>query len=140
MCTVEGIDSAQRFRTQTPDWPPSLAMYTIRAPEVFVDPYYQKIRGMGPWLQLIDKRYYKRNLFDGDTDGTAIVAPHLRHAEVLLVTDQPSPGLVDSALSFMWLRSVGLDRTTPYRGICVVSQLQAQGLSHRADIAIYRPD
>ena len=65
MCTVDGITSAKRFKTQASGWPPSLAMYSIRSAEVFVDPYYQKIRGMGPWLSLIDKRFYQRNLFEG---------------------------------------------------------------------------
>ncbi len=140
MCTVNGIDSAQRFRTRSSDWPPSLAMYSIRAPEVFVDPYYQKIRGMGPWLDLIDRRYYKRNLFEGEPGGQAVVAPRLEQDEILLVTDQPSAALADSALSFTWLKTVGLDLSTPYRGICVISQAQLRTLPQRADIAIYTPD
>lgn len=140
MHTVDGIDSAQRFRTQTPNWPPSLAMYTIRAPEVFADPYYQEIRGMGPWLDLIDRRHYKRNLFEGEIGGQAVVAPHLEQGEVLLVTDQTSAALKDTALSFTWLRTVGLDLSTPYRGICVISQAQLQNMSERSDIAVYFPD
>lgn len=140
MCTVDGIDSAQRFRTRSPDWPPSLAMYSIRAPEVFVDPYYQKIRGMGPWLELIDRRHYKRNLFEGEILGQAVVAPRLEQGEVLLVTDQPSAGLADATLPFTWLKTVGIDLSTPYRGICVLSQAQLQDMSDRPDIAVYFPD
>jgi hypothetical protein len=58
----------------------------------------------------------------------------------LLVTDQPSAALADSALSFTWLKTVGLDLSTPYRGICVISQEQLCALPQRTDIAIYTPD
>mgnify|MGYP000122274255 CR=1 FL=1 len=64
MVTVPGIDSAQRFRTDSPGHPPSLAMYTIDSAAVFADPYYQSIRGMGEWAALIARQHYKRNLFD----------------------------------------------------------------------------
>ena len=140
MCTVDGIDSAQRFCTHTPGWPPSLAMYSIRSPEVFVDPYYQTIRGMGPWLDLIDKRYYKRNLFEGEREGHAVVAPRIPRDQALIVVDQPSATFAECAPPFVWLRTVGLDRSTPYRGICVIAQDQLLSLSNHADLAIYLPD
>ncbi len=140
MCTVDGIDSAQRFCTQIPSWPPSLAMYTIRSPEVFVDPYYQTIRGMGPWIDLIDKRYYKRNLFEGEREGHAVVAPRLYRDQALIVTDQPTATFADRTLPFVWLKTVGLDYSTPYRGICVIAQDQLLSLSNHADLAIYLPD
>ena len=140
MCTVDGIDSAQRFHTYTPGWPPSLAMYSIRSPEVFVDPYYQTIRGMGPWLDLIDKRYYKRNLFEGEREGQAVVAPRVPRDQALIVADQPTATFVDCALPFMWLKTVALDRSTPYRGICAIAQDRLPGRSNRAGLAIYLPD
>ena len=40
-------------------------MYSVASPNVFDDPYYQSVRGMGEWLTLIDRRYYRRNLFAG---------------------------------------------------------------------------
>ena len=43
MLTVNGIDSAERFTTDSQGWPFSLAMYSIRSPEIFEDPYYLKI-------------------------------------------------------------------------------------------------
>ena len=136
MCTVDGIDSARRFKTTAPDWPPSLAMYSIRSPEVFVDPYYQKIRGMGPWLALIEKRFYRRNLFEGVGDAS-IAAPHVPDGFVLIVTDQQSPTLVLEGITLTWLRAVGLDQSTAYRGIGVVSQAVSQTLSTRSDVALY---
>ena len=141
MCTVDGITSAKRFKTQASGWPPSLAMYSIRSAEVFVDPYYQKIRGMGPWLSLIDKRFYQRNLFEG-VEQASIMAPEVPPGSVLIVTDQSLPELnhpepAFDGLTFTWLRAVGLDQSTPYRGISVIPQAQALALPTRADVALY---
>jgi hypothetical protein len=143
MRTVDGITSAERFQTTVPNWPPSLAMYSIRSPEVFVDPYYQKIRGMGPWLSLIDKRFYQRNLFEG-VEQASIMAPEVPAGSVLVVTDQAQPklGHQEPALggvTFTWLRAVGLDQSTAYRGISVMPHARALNLPMRADVALYTP-
>jgi len=141
MRTVDGITSAERFQTNAPGWPPSLAMYSIRSPEVFVDPYYQKIRGMGPWLSLINKRFYQRNLFEG-VEQASIMAPEVPAGSVLVVTDQAQPELdpqepTFEGLTFTWLRAVGLDQSTPYRGISVMTQTLALDLPTRPDVALY---
>jgi len=129
MVTVDGISSAQRFKTSTPAHPPSLAMYSIASPEVFKDPYYLSIRGMGDWTPLIDRRYYRRNLFDG-----AERAPEVALERILLVADRarPEPGL--GGVEWTWLECVGLDRSMPYRGIAVVSEDRDV-----AGVAVYRP-
>jgi len=137
MLTVNGIDSAERFTTDSQGWPFSLAMYSIRSPEIFQDPYYLKIRGMGSWAPLIDKNYYQRNLFSGRE-----VAPKVSKDEVLLVTNQSAPisSLLD--LEWDWLKSVGLDQSTPYRGIKVIkseSLMQLENLTKNSNIGIYKP-
>ena len=137
MLTVNGIDSAERFTTDSQGWPFSLAMYSIRSPEIFEDPYYLKIRGMGTWAPLIDKNYYQRNLFSGRD-----VAPKLSKDEVLLVTNQstPIPDLLD--LEWDWLKSEGLDQSTPYRGIIVIrseSFIQLEQIIKNLNIGVYRP-
>ncbi len=138
MKTVEGIDSAVRFQTTTAGWPPSLAMYSIRSPEVFHDPYYLKIRGMGPWVDLIDKRFYQRNLFDAvHPIHDNLVAPDVPANAALVVTDQTQPVLNVSGIDFLWLKSVGLDQSTPYRGIAVVPAAQIASISHHPEIAVY---
>ena len=134
MVTVQGIGSATRFKTNNPQWPRSLAMYSITSPEVFSDPYYQSIRGMGPWLPRIDKRFYRRNLFEG-----ADRAPAVDSGAVLLVTDQDQPDLRLADCAFTWLRTVGLDQSTAYRGISVVPAPQAAAFAHRPDVAVYAP-
>lgn len=134
MLTVNGIDSAQRFKTTHPHWSPSLAMYSIVSPDVFQDPYYQKIRGMGEWLPLIDRRFYIRNLFDG-----LHAAPVVSRDSVLIVTDQQTPVLDIPGVNFIWLRSIGMDRSTPFRGIAVVNHPAGPQLQGRADVAVYTP-
>ena len=133
MRTVDGIDSAERFVTDARGWPPSLAMYSIRSAAVFDDPYYQKIRGMGAWLPLIDRRHYRRNLFSG-----ASHAPQVPPGYVLLVTDRATPDSDLPGTAWTWLESVGLDQSTPWRGIAVEKQDTAQALPARLDLAIYR--
>jgi hypothetical protein len=129
---VPGIGSAQRFKTLSPGHSPSLAMYSIASAEVFADPYYQRVRGMGEWLPLIEKRYYRRNLFAG-----ADAAPDVGEHFVLLVADRERPAGIPG-LSLTWLEAVGLDRSTPYRGIAVVGRAAAEALAGHG-VAVYRP-
>ncbi|MES2564792.1 MAG: hypothetical protein V4637_19015 [Pseudomonadota bacterium] len=134
MVTVPGISSAQRFKTVTPGYPPSLAMYSVASAQVFQDPYYLSVRGMGEWLSLIDRRYYRRNLFDGLKH-----APQVAAGEVLLVADREAPEAGLAAIEWSWLAVAGIDRSTPYRGIAVVDADDAESLSKLSDIAVYEP-
>lgn len=133
MASVEGVESAQRFKTDTPGYSPSLAMYSLRSQAVFDDPYYQRIRGLGEFLPLIDRRHYHRNLFAG-LDLAPAVAPD----QMLLVWDAAEPAEAPG-FAFAWLEAVAIDRSTPYRGIAVISESRAGALGDRADIARYRP-
>lgn len=133
MVTVPGIDSAQRFRTDSPGHPPSLAMYTIDSAAVFTDAYYQSVRGMGPWAALIARQHYKRNLFDGLRS-----APAIARGSVLLIEDRTDPDPSEVFNDRTWLRCVGLDQTTAFRALGVASD----GDSARwagPGIAEYRP-
>lgn len=130
MLTVPGIHSAQRFKTDSPGYPPSLAMYSIAGAEVFDDPYYRSVRGMGEWLPLIDRRYYQRNLFSGLER-----APAVEDGAFLLVADRATEDAALADLRLTWLACVGIDRSTPLRGIAVVSVAPAP----RTGLAIYQP-
>ena len=132
MVTVPGIASAQRFETDSPGRSPSLAMYSIASADVFADPYYQRVRGMGEWLPLIDRRYYRRNLFAG-----LEAAPDVGDGFVLVVDDRARPASVPG-LALTWLEAVGLDRSTPYRGIAVVARAAAEALAEHG-LGVYRP-
>src|SRR3990170_5165971 len=134
MLTVPGISSTQRFKTDSPGYPPSLAMYIIAGAEIFDDPYYRSVRGMGEWLPLIDKQHYRRNLFEG-----LDAAPDVPDDCVLLVADRAAPESDVSGVVFSWLKTVGLDRSTPYRGIAVVTRTVADRLARTPAIGLFRP-
>ena len=129
MATVPGVFSAQRFITAHPAHPPSLAMYGVASAEVFKGEYYLSVRGMGEWMPLIDRQWYRRNLFDG-----LDVAPVVSEDQVLLVADRDAP---DVALAFTWLKVAGIDRSTPYRGIAVMNKTAVPVLPE--DVAVYTP-
>ena len=132
MATVPGISSAQRFKTDTPGYPPSLAIYSVASADVFNDPYYLSVRGMGEWLPLIDRRYYNRNLFAGLDH-----APQVAEDERLLLADRARAEGAIGGIEFTWLECVGLDRSTPYRGLAVVAAARLPALD--ATVAVYRP-
>ena len=132
MATVPGISSAQRFKTATPGSSPSLAIYSVASADVFKDPYYLSVRGMGEWLALIDRRYYKRNLFSGLDH-----APQVADNAVMLVADRASVQDRIAGIAFTWLKCEGIDHSTPYRGLAVID---AQTLPVLEDsVAVYRP-
>lgn len=132
MAGVPGVSSAQRFKTDTPGHSPSLAIYTVAGAHVFDGEYYQSIRGLGEWVPLIDRRYYKRNLFDGLDE-----APVVGDGEVMLVADLDRPEAPVKGVKFAWLECVGIDRSTPFRGLAVVAASQPNVA--RAGVAVYRP-
>jgi hypothetical protein len=133
MLTVNGIESAQRFALIQGDNAPSLALYTMVSPDVLQDAYYLRIRGMGAWLPLIDRRHYRRNLFAG-----LAAAPEVPEAHVLLVADRQQPEPMRDGIAWTWLEAVALDRVPPYRGLAVVSSAGARG-AQGAAVASYRP-
>lgn len=133
MLTVPGISSAQRFKTASPRYSPSLAMYSIASAAVFQDPYYQRVRGMGDWLPLIQKEHYHRNLFEGLDR-----APDVDDGSVLIVSDRDAPAAVPG-VALTWLKCAGIDRSTPYRGIAVVRGVAGLSIAARAGAAVYRP-
>ena len=133
MAAVDGVESAQRFKTSTAGYSPSLALYSMRSAAVFDDPYYRSIRGLGEFLPLIDRRHYHRNLFAG-----LDLAPAVAPGQVLLVWDAPAPQEAAS-LDFAWLEAVAVDRSTPFRGIAVVPAERAAEAQAVAAIAHYVP-
>ena len=133
MLTVPGVSSAQRFLTDSPGYSPSLAIYTMAGPQVFDDPYYRSVRGMGEWLPLIDRRYYGRNLFAG-LDRAPAVAAEAR----LIVADRAQEDASLADLNLTWLKCVALDHSTPLRGIAVLDAPAAARVGER-DLAVYRP-
>jgi RimJ/RimL family protein N-acetyltransferase len=131
MASAPGVLSAQRFAALDPGVPPSLAMYTVTSPAVFTNETYLRVRGMGPWLGLVDETLHRRNLFDG-----AEAAPIIPDGGVLAVADRAAPETLDGV---MWLRAAGLDRTTPYRGLAVFPDTASARRALGGKAALYRP-
>lgn len=134
MVTVPGVTSAQRLKTSTPGHSPSLAMYSVASPNVFQDPYYLSVRGMGEWLSLIDRQYYRRNLFEGLDR-----APDVRESEALVVADRAEPEHDLAGLSWTWLKCAGIDFSTPYRGLAIVDAARLPDAGDARSYAVYRP-
>lgn len=132
MTTVPGVFSAQRFKTETSGYSPSLAMYGVASADVFKGEYYLSVRGMGEWQPLIDRQWYRRNLFDG-----LARAPHIGDDQILLVADRGSPDVELAPLAITWLAVAGIDRSTPYRGIAVADKAAAKAAPE--NVAIYKP-
>jgi RimJ/RimL family protein N-acetyltransferase len=131
MTSVPGVLSAQRFAALDRGVPPSLAMYTVTSPTVFQSDIYLSVRGMGPWVGLVDETQHRRNLFDGlDT------APEIPEGGVLAVADRAAPEPIDGLI---WLSAAGIDRSTPYRGISVFPDVASARRVTGAKAAIYRP-
>ena len=131
MVSVNGIESAQRFKTTTPGYSPSLAMYSMESAAIFDDPHYLSIRGLGEFRALVDTRYYRRNLFAG-----LDLAPAVGPEQVLLVWDVTKPR-ADGGFEFAWLESVAVDKSTPYRGIAVIGADESHKIG--SGIARYVP-
>jgi hypothetical protein len=133
MASVDGVTSAQRFKTSSPGYPPSTAMYSMRSAAVFEDPYYLSIRGLGEFLPLIDRSHYHRNLFAG-LDRAPAVAPD----QILLMWDAAEPREAPG-IDFTWLEAVAVDKSTPYRGIAVIPAQRAVARPDGVSIARYVP-
>jgi len=130
MASVPGVLSAQRFAALEPGVPPSLAMYTVTSPAVLESEIYLGVRGMGPWVGLVDETQHRRNLFDG-----LDVAPAVEAGQVLAVADRAAP----DRNGLTWLRIAGLERSTPYRGIGVFPDAASARQALRGAVALYRP-
>jgi hypothetical protein len=135
MLRVPGITSAQRLLATDDGPPPSLALYTVASPAAFESEVYLRTRGMGPWQALIEPRHHHRNLFDG-----LDAAPEVPPGGILLVADRAVPEPDGQGL--IWLRAVGLDRSTRCRGVAVLPDTAAArrcALSVGGEVALYRP-
>jgi len=132
MSSVPGIHSAQRFTTATPGFPRSVALYSVVSEEAFDNDFYRSIRGLGTIAPLMNEREHHVDLFEG-LDAAPVVAADER----LLLANRDAPGGDIAGVPFTWLKCVGRDFSTPYRGIAVVPAHSLPALD--AAVAVYRP-
>ena len=119
---VPGFNTAQRFKGLGLDPAPSLALYSIDSADVMTSKRYfdnggGKL-GSPKWGEHLS--FWHRNLFEGLDE-----APEVADDARLLVIDTASPDVHLEGLTITWLKGVGLDRTTPYRGLVIVDQATA---------------
>lgn len=134
---VPGFHTAQRFKGINISPPPYLALYSVDSLAVFDSPEYKGMRGGNlttSWTEHIT--YWHRNLFDGLDR-----APLVPEGSVLLVLDRHAPDPEWEVPSPFWLRSVGLDRSTPYRGLAVLTASAAGRWVEAPDptVKVYMP-
>jgi len=131
MSSVPGIFSAQRFKTTTPGFPRSIALYSVVSEQAFEHPFYNSIRGFGDAARMIDENDHHVDFFEGLN-----AAPVVADDEVLLLINSDEPAGI-SNIHFTWLKCVARDFSTPWRGICVMPANRVPALNAR--IAVYRP-
>lgn len=133
---VPGFRSSQRFRAVDALPCPYLAIHTVASLQVLTGTNYKSGGGgtFGEWQPYITD--WKRNLFDG-----CEIAPDVGLDERLLVSDRPPADLACEALPVIWLRSVGLDRSTPQRAIANVGRDRAEPYVSdvRSGFRVYAP-
>jgi hypothetical protein len=58
---------------------------------------------------------------------------------VLIVADRDRPVPGPQGVTLTWLKAVGIDLSTPYRGIAIVKRAAADSLTAASSIGVYRP-
>ncbi len=129
---VPGFLTTQRFHI--PGSRPSryMAMYTVESGDVFESAAYKSGGGGGTASERFRPAYqsWRRNLF-----ATSRV-PAVAQDQVLVIADSASPG----ATPFEWWTTVGLHKTTPYRGVAVLSPDAAVSLvAGHSNWTVYTP-
>lgn len=136
LLSVPGFRSAQRFRGTGARHQHYLALYDVESPEVMSSPAYLGIGGgnflTDVWKPLI--QMWQRNLFERDT-----LAPRVPQDGALVLVDAATPDMVLPGCAIEWMLCVGLDRTTPFRGLAVVTRAAADAVVSAASaIGVFR--
>jgi hypothetical protein len=122
--TVPGISSTQRFKGINLNPPAYFAIYSVASGDVMTSDAYRNAGGgrfqTEDWKPLIT--FWNRDLFDG------MDAPDVPMDSILLVLDRAAPEGSPLGIPFTWLPAAGLDRSTPYRGLAVLSRDAADRL------------
>ncbi len=134
LLAVPGIQTAQRFTVSASKPSKFMAMYTIDSGDVFESAPYKASGGGGNASARFRPGYqsWTRNLFE-----SAGTAPAVAQDRVLVVADRATPG----GAPFEWLPAVGLHKTTPFRGLAILTADEAAHFSDDAkgELIVYSP-
>jgi len=136
LLSVPGIHTAQRFRVPDTTPPRFMALYTVDSGEVFESTAYKNAGGGGTNSQRFRPAYqvWVRNLFEEISQ-----APEVPMSGCLVVYDREAPDASLAGVAFAWGRSVGLHRTTPWRGLGVTTPEHAARIAGCAGVTVYAP-
>lgn len=118
LMSVPGFGSAQRFKAINETPHRFLAMYSVASADVYQSEGYKAIGGGGSQSARFhgDYNLWTRNLFEGAND-----VPVVKDRQWVYALDSATP---DRVVPFgekpLWLKSVGLHQTTPYRAVVVL--------------------
>ena len=136
LMSVPGFRTGQRFKALDGSPPRYMAAYTVDSPDVFESKRYLEAGGGGTNSQRFRPAYqvWIRNLFEGID-----AVPATRDGEYLVCVDSNARDLDVPGVQPLWLESTGFHRSTPYRGIAVLSKDQAQALRRNNSVIVYQP-
>jgi hypothetical protein len=135
--TVPGISSTQRFKGVNVNPPAYFAIYSVTSADVMMSDAYRNAGGgrfqTEDWKPIIT--FWNRDLFDGAD------APDVPMDSLLLVLDRAKPKDAPLGIPFRWLPCVGLDRSTPYRGLAVLGRAAVEKLPVASvpGLRVFRP-
>src|SRR5262245_33993587 len=119
---VPGISTTQRFKGINVNPPAYFAIYTVASADVMTSDAYRNAGGgrfqTENWKPIIT--FWNRDLFDGAD------APDVPMDSMLLVLDRDAPSGTPLGIPFSWMPAVGLDRSTPYRGLAMLGRKHAE--------------
>ena len=136
LMSVPGFLTGQRFKSPDGNPPRYMAMYTVREPGVFQSETYIAKGGNGVNSQRFRPAYqvWIRNLLEGIAQ-----APEVKPGEALLVVDSPERVGPHVDLPLAWLETTGFHKSTPWRGLAVVTAAQAERVRNDPRVIVYEP-
>ena len=136
LMSVPGFRTGQRFKALDGSPPRYMAVYTVDSPDVFESKRYRDAGGGGTNSQRFRPAYqvWIRNLFEGID-----AAPAIRDNEYLVIADSIARDLDLPGAQLTWLESTAFHRSTPYRGIAVVSSGEAEAMRRNNRVTVYQP-
>lgn len=133
LMTVPGFLSAQRFKGVSEPLA-YYAIYELTGGDVLTSDAYRNVGGgvrVKKWNSH-NIAYWRRDLVGGP------VVPPVPEGYLLLVRNSTSVDFSEHGLSYIRLKTVGLDHAVPYRGMAIVPAVEAARLK-TPDILIYKP-
>lgn len=135
LMSVPGMLSSQRFKGVTEPLA-YYAHYDLASPDVLTSDGYKNVGGGVRVKKWSDHNIenWKRDIADGIS-----WTPEVPEGYVLLVKKAARLDFPDEGLPFIRLTTVGMDKSTPYRGFAIVPASETSRIARHSEIRVYRP-